>query len=161
MYFLQIRGVISAKNEQKWRKRLEMTNLLFVYGTLRKDMPTPAHRFLSAHSDFVAERRIGGILYDTGYYPAAIVDGDARRSIVGDVFCLRAPAAGLPVLDEYEGCTAASTSAALFRRESVPVRLANGASVAAWIYIYDRSVAGLVEIPSGDYRQHYSSSENV
>lgn len=61
------------------------------------------------------------------------------------------PARVLKVLDEYEECDATDPQAGLYRRAVVTVRLQDGTTEDACVYIYNQPTTGLERIPSGDF----------
>ena len=121
---------------------------LFVYGTLRSaaDTPEPVAALLRRTSERAGSARIRARLFDAGGFPAAIPSEEAE--VVGDLLRLRRPDRTLAALDRYEGCGGRDP---LFRREEAPVRREAGGRATAWVYFWCRPVAGLREIPSGDW----------
>lgn len=51
-----------------------MTNLLFVYGTLRKDVRNSMFHLLAREARFVGRARMQGLLFDLGDYPGLVPD---------------------------------------------------------------------------------------
>ena len=127
-------------------------DLIFVYGTLRRAAGHPAHRLVVEHGEFVGNGFVRGCLYDAGEYPGLALEA-AAGTVAGEVYRLFAPAAALARLDAYEGGDATASTAAEFRREPADVALNDGCTVRAWLYVYQRPVAPLTLIPSGDYVQ--------
>ena len=107
---------------------------LFVYGTLCPDAPQ-----WSLVEPMVAERprpaRVRGTLYDTGLGYPALLPGD--DGVPGWLLRLRAPAAALPTLDDYEG------------EEYRRVRMSTTDGDACWTYLWDRPVDGMTICPAG------------
>lgn len=115
--------------------------LLFVYGTLRS-RGSAAARMAPARLLGAASYR--GRLYDLGRYPGAVSSNDPADVVRGELFALRSPAASLLAeLDRYEGPE--------FRRVRTRVRLDGGSLLESWIYLYNREVAHLPRVASGDY----------
>lgn len=121
---------------------------LFAYGTLRAGAgtPEPVADLMCEAAERLGPGRIDARLFDADGFPAAVPDGEGR--VVGDLFRLRRPGRALEALDRYEGCHG---DRGLFRREVMPVRRPEGGTVSAWVYVWNRPVAGLAEIPSGDW----------
>lgn len=128
-----------------------MTDLLFVYGTLRRAAGHPMHRLLARHAERVGPARYAGRLYDLGPYPAVVPDRSAGAVVHGELYRMRQRDTLLPLLDRYEGCTEADGPGAEYRREAQPVERPDGTTAQAWVYLYNRPVAGRRLISSGDY----------
>lgn len=124
------------------------TGRLFTYGTLRAGAgtPEPVAGLLREAAERLGRGRIDARLFDAGGFPAALPAAKGR--VVGDLFRLRRPGGVLAALDRYEGCDG---DRSLFRREVLPVRRPDGGIVSAWVYVWNRPVEGLPEIPSGDW----------
>ena len=126
------------------------SDLLFVYGTLRRAAAHPMHGLLKPAS-FVDFGEFQGRLYDLGMYPGAVVSDDPADIVQGEIYRLHDPPAILARLDQYEGCGATDRAPTEYRRVLTRVRLANGGSVQAHIYLYQRALDKLPRIESGDY----------
>jgi len=126
------------------------TDLLFVYGTLRRACDHAMSRILATRAAYLGDARIRGRLYRVADYPGAVLSGDPHERVLGELCRLRAPAMLLPLLDAYEGLGSPLTPGE-FERRIVPVERPGGARVDAWIYLYRGSTAGLERIPSGDF----------
>ncbi len=90
---------------------------------------------------------IRGVLYDVGPYPA-LRRSDSPRDVVPGRLLELDDEGLLIALDRYEG-----VDAGLYLRERVEVCLAGGEQQSGWVYVYNRSVAGLRRIaqwPVGD-----------
>lgn len=117
---------------------------IFVYGTLRPESDHPMARRLSSQARHVGKGSVPGRLYDMGWYPAALFDGNERCRIIGDVFAIPSASRLLAELDAYEA------GDPNYARAVLDVNLANGGSVAAWAYGV-RDVPNARLIPSGDF----------
>src|SRR5581483_7439929 len=105
------------------------TDLLFVYGTLRRDFER--HRGLERlGARFVAEGSIKGALYRLPRISKALF-----------------------VLDQIEGFCPDPPDSSLFVRETTEVSLPNGERVSAWVYWLNHWKGPMRRIPSGDYRR--------
>lgn len=119
-----------------------ITDLLFVYGTLRRGGSAQA---LLGEAVASGAARYQGRLYDLGPFPAAVPSDDPADIVHGELYAFprEEGAALLPRLDRYEGPD--------FRRERTLVTSASGEPRESWIYLYARDVAGLTRIAAGDY----------
>ncbi len=124
---------------------------LFVYGVLRRGRGRSAHCILDQRGIFIGNGLFRGRMYDIGHYPGAVPSNKASDLVRGDVYLLPDPDDILKILDMFEGYVFDGYSDGEFCREKAPVFLENGKNVLAWVYIYNRAIDGLKEIPSGDY----------
>ncbi|MEM6700431.1 MAG: gamma-glutamylcyclotransferase family protein [Bacteroidota bacterium] len=120
---------------------------LFVYGTLMRNIDSQIARFLGINSQFIAEGKMRGYLYDVGFYPAALHLSDAEATVVGHIFELRNVETTLATLDEYEG--------AAYEREKVLIESEQG-KYECWVYLYQDGVEDLTLIASGNYLDYLS-----
>ncbi|HZP02865.1 MAG TPA: gamma-glutamylcyclotransferase family protein [Terriglobia bacterium] len=128
------------------------TDLLFVYGTLRRDFER--HRELERlGARFVAEGSIKGALFDLGPFPGARRTGPDARRVQGELYRLPRISKALFVLDQIEGFCPDSPDSSLFVRETTEVSLPNGERVSAWVYWLNHWKGPMRRIPSGDYRR--------
>lgn len=126
-----------------------MTELLFVYGTLR---PTSGHPMAVRLAHAAAHRGTGwfeGVLFDLGEYPGAVaLPGGAR--VHGELFALAAADPLWAALDDYEDVRA---GVAAFARVLLDVwSQANRVNVRAQVYLYRGQTAGRRRIEGGDWR---------
>lgn len=123
-----------------------MLDRLFVYGTLRRDIPNSRFNLLAREAQevtFVGHARIQGRLFDLGAYPGLMLSDDPGSWVRGELYALSNPDDTLSRLDDYEGHE--------FERVERVVTLDSEASDRAWVYIYTRSTVNKREILSGDY----------
>jgi len=125
---------------------------LFVYGTLRRQGGGRMHRLLARHGAFVGEATYQGRLYRIGHYPGVVPSDDPADRVRGEVYRLPRPALLLPRLDAYEGCGPGFRDPTEYVRAIQGVRLADGRTLSAWVYLYNRPVAKLRRVPGGDFR---------
>ena len=128
-----------------------MSDYLFVYGTLRQNANHPMHQQLATHARFVAMARLQACLYQVSYYPGAVPSNNVANQVLGELYQLLQPEQLLPLLDNYEECGEGFAQPQEYRRELQQVTLEDGASVSAWVYIYNRDTSGLKLITSGDF----------
>lgn len=114
--------------------------LLFAYGTLRDALQRDVV-LRGAPSREVGAGSTPGALYDLGHYPG-LVDGGPDDRVPGALIEL-ADAAALERLDAYE-----DVANGLFVRRRTAVRLDSGGEREAWVYVYNRSIAGRPRITS-------------
>jgi gamma-glutamylcyclotransferase (GGCT)/AIG2-like uncharacterized protein YtfP len=126
---------------------------LFVYGTLRSNSKHAMNKVLEREGDRIGRGRVPGILYNVGSYPGAVKKAGARAYVVGDVYRLGDSDRALKVLDRYEGWNQKKPESSEFRRSRVAVDMGGAKRIQAWVYLYNRSTAGLSRISSGDYRK--------
>ncbi len=124
------------------------TDLLFVYGTLRRGSDHPnAHR-LAGESTWAGTATLTGTLYRVSWHPALVLEG--HDTVTGDLVRLTDPALNLPWLDAFEGCAAGDPEPHEYRREVVQMVSADG-PVAAMVYVWNLPVDGLERIAGGDW----------
>jgi gamma-glutamylcyclotransferase (GGCT)/AIG2-like uncharacterized protein YtfP len=129
----------------------ESSDYLFVYGTLRLAARHPAHRLLDEGAERIGRGWLQGRLYEISGYPGAVLSADPTDRIVGEFYRLSDPAAVLARLDDYEEAAGHFPPPREYRRCRAEVRLEDGRSVTAWVYLYNRSTEHLRPIPGGDY----------
>ncbi len=129
------------------------TDLIFVYGTLRRDARCVMSNWLASQADYLGSGVIAGRLYDVGSYPALRPALHPDETVVGDLYRLRRPAHTLGRLDRYEGIGPGQSRPYQYSREWVTVALDNNHSMQAWTYLYRGETARLRRIVSGDYLQ--------
>ncbi|MBE0439984.1 MAG: gamma-glutamylcyclotransferase [Gammaproteobacteria bacterium] len=91
-------------------------------------------------------------LFELNDYSQAITSESANDKVIGDVY--RGQHAFLQQLDRYEECNDDFAPPHGY----ISVTLANGDSVPAWVYIFNRDVSNLFHIQSGDYLTYLNSS---
>ena len=78
-----------------------MTELIFVYGTLRSGFDNRYAKLLRSQSLFAGEASVRGSTRDLGRYPAFRPEPDGE--VRGELYRLLTPETTLAALDEYEG----------------------------------------------------------
>ena len=127
-----------------------MTNdLLFVYGTLLV-ADNEFASYLTRNSTFCCRGKIKGKLYDAGHYPALVIDSKDNYDVWGTVCRLKDIDQTLRHLDTYEGFGEGEDQPYLFVREALLIETDQGI-LTCWVYLYNRSIATLREITTGDY----------
>jgi gamma-glutamylcyclotransferase (GGCT)/AIG2-like uncharacterized protein YtfP len=124
---------------------------LFVYGTLLRRARHPMAAMLAARADFIGEGRYRGRLYRVAHYPGVVPSDAADDVVFGDVYALRHPARLWPRLDAYEGCGPQAPRPPQYRRTLQTIAIADGQTLDAFVYLYNRPMARLRRIRSGRF----------
>jgi gamma-glutamylcyclotransferase (GGCT)/AIG2-like uncharacterized protein YtfP len=122
---------------------------LFVYGSLMSGAGHPMGERLRQEARLIGAATIQGRLYRVSWYPGLVEAADPAHRVHGEVYALDDPAASLAWLDAYEGIVLQERAANDYERFERPVRLAGGDELAAWVYLYQRDVAGLSLVAGG------------
>jgi gamma-glutamylcyclotransferase (GGCT)/AIG2-like uncharacterized protein YtfP len=125
------------------------TDLLFVYGTLRRT--AGGMHSLLGRAVFLGGATWPGRLYRVDGYPGAVASREPGATIRGELYRLVDPEETLAILDDYEECGPAFGPESEYRRLVTRVTRTDGTQVPAWIYLYNRPVDGLELIASGDF----------
>jgi gamma-glutamylcyclotransferase (GGCT)/AIG2-like uncharacterized protein YtfP len=125
------------------------SDYLFVYGTLLDD-GNEFGAYLKNNSQFFADGRFKGLLYDIGEYPGAVYKPHRDTYVYGSVLILNEPGKVLELLDAYEGYGHNEEQPNLFTRELIGVETGNE-PVACWVYLYNLRVDNFPEIKQGRY----------
>lgn len=132
---------------------------IFVYGTLRKKSATKIHYLLARHCEYCSEGYMRGKLYEVGGYPGAIESDGIGDKVHGELYTIVSSGEVLPQLDEYEACTDKFPEPHEFIRKKLPVNLAGGDEVTAWVYVFNHDVSSLPHIESGDYASYINAEK--
>lgn len=109
----------------------------FVYGTLRPGQLNH-DAFLRGRTETEEPGHLGGtVLYDGPGYPYAVEEPGATDPVSGELVTARPEAYDrlLLELDELEECVPGDPASLYVRVERDVVRLRDGASVRAWVYL--------------------------
>lgn len=136
---------------------IDWTRNVFAYGSLMStadvDIGRAERQQLAAAARLVGPASIGGLLFDVGPYPAAVLTSTGRDRIWGELWRLPARRQWLfDVLDRYEGCAPGSPEPYAYVRQRVAVRAGDGSSTTAWIYLWNRPLGSMSRIESGRWR---------
>jgi gamma-glutamylcyclotransferase (GGCT)/AIG2-like uncharacterized protein YtfP len=126
-----------------------MQALLFVYGSLLSFVRHPMGTRLRREASLLGQATIQGRLYSLGRYPGLVEAAEGAYPVHGEVYELKTPAVSLEWLDAYEGIVPGKPDRSPYARLERPVRLASGETLAAWVYLYRRSVRSRRELPDG------------
>lgn len=135
---------------------MSSSDLLFVYGTLRRGCDTAEAWRLHRESVWLGMGAARGQLYKVGWYPALVADRELADKVTGDVMRMAQPEATFAWLDAYEECTPDFPEPHEYRRELIEIACEGGA-MRAWTYVYARPVEGLEEIVGGDWLDRFPS----
>ena len=106
------------------------------------------HHYL-AGATFVGEGWVAGRLVSVGRYPG-LLDGDGEVS--GEIYRLE-DVASLEALDDLEEFDPADPERSEYLRIVRDVHGENGATVSAWVYLYNRDASTAPDVTSGNWRQ--------
>jgi gamma-glutamylcyclotransferase (GGCT)/AIG2-like uncharacterized protein YtfP len=120
---------------------------IFVYGSLMSNSGYPMGERLAREAERLGEATIQGRLYAISWYPGVVESETAGEQAHGEVYRLNDAAAALAWLDEYEGSAPAGPNE--YERVERPVKLTDGRTILAWVYLYRASVAKAARIDSG------------
>lgn len=114
---------------------------VFVYGSLRRGMHNHG---VMGNSELLTEAHLSGFeMYQVSSFPA-IVAGEGI--VKGEVYLV--DGATLARLDRLEG------HPQMYRRSMVTVQ-AGDALCQVWVYVWQRPVSGLVQVPGGDWVEFF------
>jgi pyruvate carboxylase len=130
---------------------------LFVYGTLRSDCGAAFGEVMRSQFQLVGRATTQGRLYNLGHYPGMILSASAADIVTGELYRLTGSAEAMAILDRYEESAMSPDSGAEYYRTRRNVLQADGNTLEAWIYIYNRPVDEAGCIPSGDYSRFLAS----
>jgi gamma-glutamylcyclotransferase (GGCT)/AIG2-like uncharacterized protein YtfP len=127
------------------------TDLLFVYGTLRRGF-TLHHHLRRMGAEFVATGKVQAELYDLGKFLGARKSTKPGKVLAGEVYRLRQAEKALKVLDHVEGFSPQTAEKSLFQRATTEVVLPNGKRRLAWIYWLNERASARRRVPPVDAR---------
>jgi len=109
------------------------TDLLFVYGSLRRGFPLH-HHLRRMGAEFVAAGQVQAKLFASGKFPGARKSAKRGKTVKGEVYRLHRVANALKVLDQVEGFSPRTPQKSLFQRAMTEIILPNRRRRVAWIY---------------------------
>lgn len=138
-----------------------MARLLFLYGTLMKDVARGYPARLAAGLGEGQPATVRGALYAVregcAVYPALVPRAPTR--VMGVLYNLPDDPAWLAALDRFENYDPRRPTAGEYVRRPVEARLASGALVLAEAYIYRRALQpGLRRIAHGDFARYLADT---
>lgn len=131
-----------------------MSDLLFVYGTLRKGNANPMALHLAQHAEYIADGWFQGCMYQISYYPGVVASGNPSHRVYGEIYRLKDSQRMLTALDEYEECGAKHVPPTEYQRTKTRIQTLDGEILEpVWIYLYQSPLQGKVLIEGGDFMQ--------
>jgi len=124
------------------------SDLLFVYGTLRRGSDHANAARLAHESEWLGRASLNGTLYRVSWHPALVLEG--ADTVIGDLLRLHDRAASLRWLDAFESCGPDDPPPHDYRREMAEVATANG-QANAMVYVWNLPLDGLERMVSGDW----------
>jgi len=124
---------------------------IFFYGTLMQGFALRQRLQLDGLLEYIGKGVVLGQLFDFGRYPGLVcgdgqVFGELYRIVVADTLLTRT--------DFIEGYKVVDPTAGEYQRVLLPVRLEDGITVEAWVYLYNLSIGAASKIIGGDYRRY-------
>lgn len=129
----------------------EMTDFLFVYGTLLGRSNSAMANFLKANSQILEDGFFSGELYDLGNYPGAVFIADALTKVYGTILKLTNWKNTIIKLDEYEETGRGFVQPNEYLRKIIQVETLSGKFLNCWVYEYNHSIENKKLIASGKY----------
>lgn len=125
------------------------TGRVFVYGTLRPGFINPGRALLDREAEHLGRAWTRGRLVIVQGLPALLADAPEESRVIGDLYRLTDPEAGLDGLDRYEGVHGAGPGP--YQRRLRGVALEGQEACQAWVYVWIGPTAGARPVPEGDY----------
>ncbi len=124
---------------------------LFVYGTLRSEFNSELHKIISKNSEFIGMSSYQGKIYMVAEFPGIVPSNSSNDAVVGELYKILHPEKLLGLLDDYEEYNPANQAESLYIRQVIEIVDDKKQALKAWGYIYNKPVADLEEIESGDF----------
>lgn len=129
-----------------------MTDLLFVYGTLRQGNTNAMAAYLAQQSEYISAGWFQGCLYAISDYPGAIASSDPEHRVYGEIVRLNNAETVLSVLDDYEECGPQHRQPTAYQRVQTCIHTLDGVGFnPVWIYLYQWSLINKALIAHGDF----------
>lgn len=126
------------------------TDLIFVYGTLKRNLRHPEHERLFFNTAYIGEAFAFGELFRIDWYPGFIPGIDESRKVFGEVYRMKQPTLMLKHLDQYEGVRSLPGSDDEYERSVISVFLTKDQlKKEAFVYCYKWSIESANLIPTG------------
>lgn len=135
--------------------------LIFVYGTLRRGGASALEHLLTRHCEYFSAGCIQGKLYQVNHYPGFVESDQINDQVYGELYRIASQGEIIRQLDEYEECTEKFPQPHEYIRKKLPVKLINGETLDAWVYVFNRDISHLIAIKCGDYVQHLNNVQNI
>jgi gamma-glutamylcyclotransferase (GGCT)/AIG2-like uncharacterized protein YtfP len=129
-----------------------MSDLLFVYGTLRKGNANEMAEYLHKHAEFLSDGWFRGRMYMISYYPGVVASDEKNDRVYGEIYRLHDAQTALTILDAYEECIAQHAQPAEYKRVTANIDSVDGhVPKSVWIYLYQWPTVDKVMIQEGDF----------
>ena len=129
---------------------MSQSDLLFVYGMLRRKCTSGAHQHLLQDARLLGEALLQAKLFQVTCYPAITLTQE-NAYVHGEVYALT-DVQQLAAIDTYEEYDPSAKMLQEYRRERVTVSMMHAKEFCqAWAYVYQRDTAKLTRITSGDF----------
>ena len=128
-----------------------MSEHLFLYGTLLPGEAPEEIASIVKRLRRLGSAQVRGRLYDFGEFPGAVLESSSRSLVHGELVALPPDGRILDLIDRYEEFDPADPKKSLFVRQKAKIRMANGSSREAWIYVYNRRPGKAKLVRGGDY----------
>lgn len=129
-----------------------MSNLLFVYGTLRQGNQNDMAAYLARYAEFVTYGWFQGVMYEISYYPGVVATDNTTDRVYGEVYRLHDAEHILAILDDYEECTPQHVQPAEYQRVRARILAIDGRVFdQVFIYLYQWSIVNKSRVVSGDF----------
>lgn len=119
---------------------------LFVYGTLKRNKQKELHPLLAGNAQYTGTGYYQGKLYAVADYPGIVPSDNLEDRVAGEVFLLHQPDMDFVLLDRYEEIGPDFPVPHEYVRCRQWVMMENQCPLSVWIYLYNRSVDGLLRI---------------
>jgi len=137
----------------------ELSEYLFVYGTLLSDASSEIKNIFSKYTIKVSDGSYQGKMYlvehpdNSLVYPAAIPSEKESDRISGEIVKVLHPKKIFQILDDYEECTPDYPEPHEYKRIIVDIRGADGDTIRAQMYIYNLSIETLKRIKDPSFME--------
>ncbi len=129
-----------------------MSDLLFVYGTLRKGNQNAMAKYLAENAEFITDGWFQGRMYQVSYYPGVVASDNPSHRVHGEIYRLKDSQSMLKVLDEYEECGANHAQPTEYQRTKTCIQTLDGGILEpVWIYLYHWPLQEKALIETGDF----------
>ncbi|MBG86818.1 MAG: gamma-glutamylcyclotransferase [Verrucomicrobiales bacterium] len=128
-----------------------MADLLFVYGTLRRNAREGIHERYLKGAEFVADATTRGRLFLLTWYPALIMDESTQDVVKGEIYRLPSFETTIKRVDAFEGFDPTRPDDGEYIRSLATVTLSDGSTQSAWMYVFRHDISEASLIPSGDF----------
>ena len=133
--------------------RMNASQYLFVYGTLKRRSRHPMARRLAQSARFDGADKIAGRHYNLGRFPGMKEPISPSDWVHGDIYDLGdAAELTLQEMDAYENAESPPPTA--YEREIATVTLDDGSEMSVWVYWYRGNVTEEHFITTGSYEDN-------